>query len=290
MTVLVTGGGGQVATALAELSSDDFPVRAVERCDWDIADADAAAAWIGPETRVVVNAAAYTAVDRAEDDEATAFRVNDHAVGVLAEACRRRNVPLIHLSTDYVFDGTKASPYTETDPPNPIGVYGRSKAAGERRLMAIAPPYLVLRVAWVFGWVGRSFVETMLRLASRDELTVVDDQVGCPMPAGAIAKTIQALVVGDRLAALDRRSGIYHLASTPAVSWYEFAQTIFARALHWGLIESSPTVKPIPSSAYPSKAARPANSRLAMDKIEATFDVAPINWRDDLDDQLRRLK
>ena len=298
MTILVTGGTGQVGTALAGLEGSSFPVVAFSRDDWDISRSSDAARWINADTAAVVNCAAYTAVDQAEDDSNRAFLLNDAATAQLIEVCGRFGTPLVHLSTDYVFDGTKRGAYVEEDAVCPVGVYGRSKAAGDAHFADAHIPHVVLRVAWVFGAVGRSFVETMLRLAGRDELSVVDDQVGAPTPARAIAEVIRTILVDcgtnepTKQAITERlrgASGVYHLASEPTVSWFEFAETIFERALHFGVIERAPRLLPIPSSEYPTKARRPNNSRLAMTKLEQAFGIRPIDWRRYLDDFLREL-
>lgn len=302
MTILVTGGAGQVGTALAALATSSFPVVALGRDQWDITKPADAARWITDDTAAVINCAAYTAVDRAEDEPDLAFELNDRATAHLIEACDRFVTPLVHLSTDYVFDGEKSGAYVEADEVDPIGVYGRSKAAGDEHFRDTEIPYVVLRVAWVFGAVGRSFVETMLRLSAREELTVVDDQIGTPTPASGIAEAIRSILIGcecrcgigepsKRAIAerLEARSGTYHLASEPPVSWFEFAETIFERALDFGVIEQAPRLRPIPSTEYPTKARRPKNSCLAMQKLERAFGVQPIDWRRHLDDFLRDL-
>ncbi len=292
----MTGGSGQVGTALAGLAERIFPVVAFARDDWDISRSSDAARWINADTAAVVNCAAYTAVDHAEDERDLAFALNDAATANLIETCERFGTPLVHLSTDYVFDGTKPGAYVEEDAVCPVGVYGQSKAAGDMHFANADIPHVVLRVAWVFGSVGRSFVETMLRLAPRDELTVVNDQIGGPTPARAIAEVIRTILVGRETheptkhtiaERLRGASGVYHLASEPTVSWFEFAETIFERARYFGVIERVPRLLPIPSSEYPTKARRPNNSRLAMKKLELAFGIHPIDWRPYLDDFLR---
>jgi dTDP-4-dehydrorhamnose reductase len=236
---------------------------------------------------VVVNAAAYTAVDRAEDEENLADRVNHWALAVLGAWAARRGALVVHYSTDYVFDGAGTKPYCEDDPTAPLGVYGRTKLAGEDALRASGCDHLILRTAWVFAARGHNFLRTMLRLArERDELRIVDDQHGAPTTAGTIAKaTAQALSLWlswdeqSRDAAL----GTYHLCAGSHCSWFEFARAIVTSAKQAGLIGRIPTVVPIATADYPTRARRPAWSVLDTTKIRTTFGLNLPRWEQGLD-------
>lgn len=278
MKVLVTGAGGQVGSEMLRLAQDDFQVVGFDRHDLDITDA----AQVGQRLdecapEMLVNCAAYTAVDRAEDDPATAHRINAEAVGGLGRACRDRGIGIVHLSTDYVFDGTKDGPYLEQDVPNPLNVYGATKLAGEKSLRAATDRHLILRVSWVFGNTGRSFVDTMLRLAGeRREISVVDDQIGTPCPAGEIAAAVRRIAkVG---ATREDAWGTYHFATKPSLSWCQFARAIVDTGVETGLLATRPVVHAIPSSQWPAKALRPRNSNLASARLAETFNLEPPAW------------
>jgi dTDP-4-dehydrorhamnose reductase len=228
---------------------------------------------------VVVNAAAYTAVDRAEAEPARCFAVNRDGAGVVADACARARVPLIHVSTDYVFDGTQAEPYREYDAPSPINVYGASKAAGEALVRAATRRHVILRTAWVFGPDGRNFLRTVQRLAEAGRpLRIVADQLGCPTPAAALAEAIAAMA--GRIITGDGAWGIFHLAGTPPTSWHGFAQAIVA-AIRPG--HPAPPVLPITTADYPTAARRPAQSMLACRRILASYGIDQPDWRRALD-------
>jgi dTDP-4-dehydrorhamnose reductase len=256
----------------------------------DLSDADGtrdALDRIAPD--LIVNAAAYTAVDRAEDEPDLAMRVNGQAVGVLGEWARRHDARVLHYSTDYVFDGRASKPYREDDPPHPLGVYGRSKLAGEFALRASGAKHLILRTAWVYAPRGHNFLRTMLRLAGeRDRLRVVDDQVGAPTPAEVIAQVTAQIVPrwfnvdqGDMTAhSLD---GVYHLTTTGQASWHEFACAIFHRAHRRGLLARMPVVDAIKTSEYPTRARRPAWSVLDTSLLRETFQVELPDWQQGLD-------
>lgn len=233
---------------------------------------------------LVVNAAAYTAVDKAESDRATAFAVNRDGVERLARACRQHQVPLLHVSTDYVFDGTSRRPYLPDDAPCPTSVYGRSKAEGEHALRQVWDKHIILRTAWLFGLHGPNFVKTMLRLGrEKPELNIVDDQIGCPTYAGDLAAAI--LVIADHLERHQAGWGTYHFCNQGAVTWYAFAQRIFDLVRsHTNL--SVPGVNPISTSQYPVPAARPAYSVLDCTSLEHTFGIKRRHWDEALVEML----
>lgn len=226
------------------------------------------------EPDVVVNAAAYTAVDRAESEREAAFRANAEAPGALAGACARRDALFVHYSTDYVFDGSGTRPYREDDPVAPLGVYGESKLAGERAVQGSGARHMVFRTAWVYADRGRNFMRTMLRLAAeRDELRVVADQVGSPTPAALIADATASV-----LARPFAGSGLWHLTASGETSWHGFASAIVARAHALGRIPRMPRVVPIATADYPTPARRPAYSRLDCSRLERDFGIVPPDW------------
>lgn len=288
MRLLVTGAHGQVGWELARslMPLGDVVALGRDRCDLARPGTLAAlVAEIAPD--VIVNAAAYTAVDRAEGEEALATTINGDAPGELARAANAAGVLLVHYSTDYVFDGTQASPYDEDDAVSPVNAYGRSKLAGESAIRASGCDQLILRTTWVFASRGANFVRTMLRLgAEREALRVVADQVGAPTWARNIADAT-ALIVAQ--AQRERRdgafdSGVFNLTSRGATSWHGFAEAIFAAARE-RLPADALTVRdvvPIPASDYPTPAARPANSLLAPGRLQARFGVVMPRWEDAL--------
>ncbi|MDE0191916.1 MAG: dTDP-4-dehydrorhamnose reductase [Gammaproteobacteria bacterium] len=278
MKVLVTGADGQVGTEMVRLADDGFRVAGLTRRDLDITDRDAIARRLDEyEPDFLVNCAAYTAVDRAEDEPDLAVHVNADAVGWLGEACDIRGVGVIHFSTDYVFDGTKDGAYVEDDTPNPLNVYGASKLAGENRLRETTDRHVILRVSWVFGRIGRSFVDTILRLAGeRDELTVVDDQVGAPSPADAVAATVRSIVEHPR--GLADAWGTYHFCSVPTVSWCGFAREILAIRSEVCSLRL-PSLRAVTSEQWGAKAPRPRNSQLDSSKLTNAFVISPTYWR-----------
>lgn len=289
MNILLAGAAGQVGSEVARLSGDGFRVAAFGRDELDIANAqhvERALATTKPD--LLVNCAAYTAVDRAEDERQLAHRVNAEAVALLGRTCAARNVGVLHLSTDYVFDGKKKGAYAEDDATAPLGVYGDTKLAGEAALREANDRHLILRVSWVFGCLGRSFVDTILRLAGeRSELTVVDDQVGSPSPATSIAEAVRTMAL-----ATQQRNvwGTYHFAARPVLSWCAFARRIVALGQELGVLPSAPTVRAIATSDWPTKAARPLNSELDPAKLEAVFGIAPKPWEPCLREYLRLLR
>jgi dTDP-4-dehydrorhamnose reductase len=237
---------------------------------------------------IVINGAAYTAVDKAESEPDLAHRINAGSVAALAEACAKRDVPVLHLSTDYVFDGTKPAPYVETDATNPLNVYGRTKLAGEIALRAAQPEHLILRTSWVYSAFGANFVKTMLRLgAEREELRIVDDQIGAPTAAGEIAAA--CLVLAERVGAGPEPAwGTYHLTASGETSWFGFARAIFDIAAPWAGLKAR--LAPIPTSAYPTPARRPTNSRLDCSKLAHAFGLSLRPWREPLIEVLAELK
>jgi len=280
MRILITGSQGQVGWELVRALAPLGEIIAVDHAHLDLADCAAlrrTVAEAGPA--VVVNAAAYTAVDRAEAEEGLATQINGAAPGVLAAEASRCGAAFIHYSTDYVFDGTKATPYTEADPVAPINAYGRSNLAGERAVAAVGGSYLILRTSWVYAARGHNFPRTILRLAAeRDRLTIVDDQIGAPTWARWIAAATAAILAasrGDPAGYLGERCGIYHLACGGATSWYGFARALLAGAGGEGRLAE---LAPIPTRAYPTPAARPANSRLDCTRLGATFHVCLPPW------------
>ncbi len=279
MKLLVIGREGQLARALAEARRPaDLDLACVGRPDVDLTKSDSLARAIDrvrPE--LIVNAAAYTLVDKAEDEEALAFAVNADGVGALGQAAAERGVPVIHVSTDYVYDGSKLSGYVESDPTAPLGAYGRSKLAGEQQLAAAQPQHVILRTAWVYAPYGTNFARTMLRLGGeRSVLRVVADQIGNPTYAPHLADAILEVAAGVRASPTSPVWGVYHASGTGETSWHGFAERIFADAAKYGMAE--PRVDPITTADYPTPAARPANSRLDCGKLNSVFGVTLPDW------------
>ncbi len=291
MKILVTGTSGQLAQSLLAAGlAAGVDVVALRRPQLDLTipgTLRTAVADVRPD--VVVNAAAYTAVDKAESEEALARKVNATGAGELAAVCARAGASLIHISTDYVFDGTGARPYLEGDATAPINAYGRSKLAGEAAVTAAGPRHLILRTSWIYSPFGTNFVRTMLRLgAERQKLGVVDDQLGCPTYAPHLADAILAIAAQvDGAAASDPRWGIYHAAGSGETSWCGFAREIFRGTAARGL--PTPAVDALTTADYPTPARRPANSRLDCGKLAGTFGVGLPDWKDGTRDCLERL-
>jgi dTDP-4-dehydrorhamnose reductase len=283
--IFIAGEHGQVAQALGrayKFRGDH--VALVGRSTISITDQPhllSAVVSFNPD--VVVNAAGYTAVDKAEEDKEAAFAVNRDGAGFVAAAAEAAGAPVIHLSTDYVFDGRKQTPYLETDPTNPLNVYGESKLAGEIAVASCASNHVILRTSWVCSPIGHNFVKTMLKLAcDRDEIAVVDDQWGCPTFAADLAAAI--LIIGDILASTEDRSrfsGIYHASSAGETTWYGFAGEIMAQSAAKG--GPACRVRAVASSEYPTRARRPANSRLDCSKLKRVFSIGPFRWQTSLD-------
>ena len=287
--ILVTGATGQLGSELMR-RAPRFEVTAegLSSQQLDITDARAVRkAVLESEAAVVVNAAAYTAVDKAESEEARAFAVNRDGTANLAAACAETDIPFIHVSTDYVFDGSKASPYTEMDPVHPVSVYGASKEAGEQALRDTWPRHIILRTAWVYSVFGNNFVKTMLRLArERDSLRVVADQRGCPTAAGDIAEAILSVVQRIKIGA-EVEWGTYHYCGAGSTTWHGFAEAIVQMAAP-ALGRKVPVI-PITTADYPTPAKRPVNSVLDCSKIRDRLGIQPRPWRESLQEVVAEL-
>jgi dTDP-4-dehydrorhamnose reductase len=285
MRVLVIGRTGQISTELlARLPAAGHVALGLEPPDFDLTDAaQIAAAFAEFRPDAVINAAAYTAVDKAEDDQALAFAVNETGPRLLGEAAAQAGIPVVHYSTDYVFDGSKPTPYIEADPPNPVGVYGASKLAGEIALHAAQPRSVTFRTAWVCSAHGNNFVKTMLRFGrERPEMRVVADQHGAPSFADDLADA--AIAVLPRLVAApasDPAFGVYHLTGQPFTTWHGFAEAIFAGGAARG--QPAPKLVAITTADYPTRARRPANSRLDCSRAAAVLGIRAADWQQGLD-------
>lgn len=257
----------------------------------DITDSKSVADYFQEHTPdICINAAAYTAVDKAEDEVELAFAVNRDGAANLARACQDNDVPLLHISTDYVFDGSQLLPYSELDQPNPASVYGQSKWEGDQLVMRVLEKHIIMRVAWVFAANGHNFVKTMLRLAKeRDELGIVSDQRGGPTWAGDIAAALLEIV--DQHASEESIDwGVYDYIGQPATSWFDFASAIFDKSVELGLLEKPPRLNAIATSDYPTPARRPMNSVLDCSKISDNFGIEQPDWRVGLEKVLQELK
>jgi len=290
--ILVTGRGGQLATGLeAALPAMGFEPVLVGQPEFEFDQPDTvAAAFAAARPDAVVNCAAWTAVDAAEEQEAAAFRANALGPAMVAAHCAAAGLPLIQVSTDYVFDGLKGAPYVEDDPPNPLGAYGRTKLAGEWAALAGNPKTIILRTAWVFAPMGNNFVRTMLRVgAERPELRVVADQHGSPTAAPDLADAIAAVLARLRETGWqDAHRGVFHAVATGTTTWHGFAEAIFAAAAPFG--GPSPRVRPIATADYPTKAVRPADGRLDTGRLAGTFGVTLPPWQDGLARVMRALQ
>jgi dTDP-4-dehydrorhamnose reductase len=281
MRILIMGKNGQVGWELQRTLACLGEVMALDRQMMDLARPESVKATIREiKPNLIVNAAAYTAVDKAESEPELAMAVNGIAPGIMAEEAKRLGALLVHYSTDYVFDGTKTLPYTEEDRPNPLNVYGRTKLVGEQAIQAVGGAHLIFRTSWVYGNRGKNFLLSVLRLASeRDELRIVDDQVAAPTWSRMIAETT-ALALAPCLSGMPNRvseselSGVYHLTAGGKTSWFGFAKAI----LHRSQLSTSPKLTPIPSSGYPLPAKRPANSMLSNGKLLQAFRLNNPDW------------
>jgi dTDP-4-dehydrorhamnose reductase len=291
-TILLTGRDGQVGWELQRALAPLGRVVACGRGELDLASPNTIRARVRElKPDIIVNAAAYTAVDKAESEPALAMAVNGTAPGILAEEARRLGALLVHYSTDYVFDGERTEPYVESDPTNPINEYGRSKLAGEQAVAAAGCAHLIFRTSWVYGARGKNFLLTILRLArERDELRIVADQVGAPTSAAGIAGAT-AQVIGE--AGLwprepDPRWGVYHLTARGQTSWFGFAQAILDRTGF--MVTARPRLIPIPSTEYPTPARRPRYSVLGCERFHGQFRVSLASWEQALDEVIAELR
>jgi dTDP-4-dehydrorhamnose reductase len=288
INILVTGANGQLGKELRDLapgyprfhftflSREDMPVHHFElvRNYFKTLKPD-----------YCINCAAYTAVDRAEQEKELAFQVNGEAAGVLAAVCKENSTRLIHISTDYVFDGTSSTPYTENFPPHPVNVYGASKLEGERQALQLNPDVIIIRTSWVYSSYGKNFVKTMMKLMNeKNEVNVVDDQVGSPTYAADLAEMIVQLIAGCHASAHQWVPGIYHFSNEGVISWYDFAIAIRE------ITNGTCTIKPISTAAYPTPAKRPAYSGLDKTKIQKTFSVELKNWRSSLESCIHKMQ
>jgi dTDP-4-dehydrorhamnose reductase len=285
MNVLLLGASGQLGSALQKTRPRGVNLIACRRADIDLAACEDVEKLVAANSvQLIVNAAAYTAVDKAETEEALAFRVNAQSVASVARAAQRMGARLVHVSTDYVFDGTKGAPYLPDDPAAPLGVYGRSKRQGELEVLAGCENSLIVRTAWVYAEQGTNFVKTMLRLmADKPQLRVIADQIGTPTYAASLAQALWALARTDR-------SGILHYTDSGVASWYDFACAIQEEALAVGLLKKPVPILPIPTSDYPTPAKRPLFSILDKSQSWALLGQPANHWRTNLRTMLEQLK
>lgn len=282
--ILVFGSSGQVARSLQAIAGPREMLH-LDRSEADLSDPGTCAAQIlRHQPRAVINAAAYTAVDRAEEEEDVALTINGKAPGAMAQACANAGIPLVHISTDYVFEGTGTQAHTPEDPTNPQNAYGRTKLAGEEAIRAAGGAHAILRTSWVFSEFGNNFVKTMLRLmAERDELSIVADQVGTPTWARGLAEALWSAVDRPGL------TGLYHWSDAGVCSWYDFAVAIAEEGHALGLLDSQPRIMPIPASDYPTPARRPAFSVLDKSDSWRDFEIEGTHWRVQLRAMLQEL-
>ena len=294
MRLLLTGSSGQIGWELRRRLAPAAELIAPDRSQLDFSEPRRIAdivRGIGPD--VIVNAAAYTAVDKAEDEEALAMTINGTAVGVLAEEARRSGALLLHYSTDYVFDGSKHTPYIEDDPPHPINSYGRSKLAGETAIRQISGAYLILRTSWVYAARRDNFLRTVLRLArEKDELRIVADQFGAPTWAHDIAEATGRILAQARAERADGAfaPGVFHLTGSGSTTWHGFARVILDEAARLSLLPRMPALRAIASTDYPTPAARPRNCRLSGERLQQRFGIALPDWRQSVALCLREIK
>ena len=287
LKILISGKTGQVAIELQKHLAGLGELIVLGRDQLDLSQPEKIRAQVrAHKPDLIINAAAHTAVDQAENEPELAFAINGTSPGVLAEEAAALGIPLIHYSTDYVFDGSKPAPYTEEDTPNPLGVYGKSKLAGEQAIAATGAQHLILRTSWVYSTHGKNFLLTMQRLLQeRPELRVVADQIGAPTWAGTIARSTRALI--ERWQAGEAGAwGTYHLTAQGETSWYGFTQAIAGHLSAQG--KSCATLEPIPASAYPTPAARPQNSRLDCSRLAREWNVTQPDWQTALRECLAR--
>ncbi|MEZ9128875.1 dTDP-4-dehydrorhamnose reductase [Vibrio splendidus] len=282
MRILITGCYGQVGSSLTEqlANNENITVRAMDRQHLDITNQDAVNVAVTEfKPTIIINAAAHTAVDKAEEEVALSYAINRDGPKYLAQAAQSVGAAILHISTDYVFEGNKAGEYVETDATNPQGVYGKSKLAGEIAVAEACDKHIILRTAWVFGESGNNFVKTMLRLGeNRDALSIVGDQFGGPTYAGDIANAL--IQIAKRINQGDAvEYGVYHYSGLPHVSWFDFADTIFDIAVEQNVLAKKPALTSITTDQYPTPAKRPSNSRLTTEKITLGFSVEASDWK-----------
>jgi dTDP-4-dehydrorhamnose reductase len=294
MAILLLGKTGQVGWELSRTLAPLGPVLAPGRLEVDLARPESIRGYLRLcSPRLIVNAAAYTAVDQAEAEADLAHAANATAPAILAEEAKRRAIPLVHYSTDYIFDGTKADPYTEGDPPNPLNVYGRTKLAGEDSIRASGADHLIFRTSWIYGVRGKNFLRTILRLATEREcLRVVADQFGAPTWSRMIAEATAQVLARCRATDGDFHvrdvGGVYHLAAAGSASWFEFARAIIFSNPR-GCVRKITEIQPIPSAEYPTRARRPANSRFDCTALRGAFGIALPDWQVSLQQVLEEL-
>jgi dTDP-4-dehydrorhamnose reductase len=292
--ILIVGNAGQLGRELERAFTGFGTIIAVDRESVDLGDSDQIRALVRSSAPdIILNAAAYTAVDRAETDSALAHAINARAPRILAEEACLRKALFVHYSTDYVFDGSKPGPWIESDAPNPLNVYGASKLAGEQALQNTCGNHLIFRTSWIYGPHGNNFLLTLLRLArERDRLSIVTDQIGAPTSSIELARATYTIVTGclaGRFGPPQDWCGLYHMTCTGSVSWFGFAQAIFARVA--GLLDvKAPELIPVASKEYPARAVRPRNSVLSNAKLHARFGVQLRLWESTLDEVLQTLK
>lgn len=287
MKILVTGANGQLGRELVHKQMP-YEIIGLSRSQLDISD------WLAVKScldlirpSLVINTAAYTKVDLAESDLDLAYSANVNGVINLAASCLRLSIPMIHVSTDYVFDGEQTSPYRESDAMNPVGVYAKSKSLAELALAQILPSHVILRVSWVYGLHGSNFVKTIIRLAGeREKLTIVSDQIGCPTSTAGIAEII--LTIAEQIRQHNFVWGTYHYCEGPATNWYEFACAIVKLAAQYQELKVK-EISPITSKEYPTPAKRPANSVLDCQRLIAQLNITPCCWQDQLPAMIRGL-
>jgi dTDP-4-dehydrorhamnose reductase len=291
MRVLLTGTSGQVGAALLPLLRDQHTVLAPGRDEFDLSKPETLVGWLDAlKPDLIINPAAYTAVDKAEDEEALAFLVNRDAPAVMSRWAAAHAVPMVHFSTDYVFDGSGSRFWCEDDPTGPLSVYGRSKLAGESAVRSAGGAHLVVRTAWVYAAQGANFMRTMIRLAKeRDALRVVADQFGTPTSAATIASTLARILeqgAYDLPAAFARGNGLVHLTNSGSTSWHGFASAIVDGLRARNVALKAREVTAIATADYPTKAVRPANSRLALDRLRVAYGIVPLAWEEAIASEL----
>lgn len=287
--IWLVGATGMLGSAIAaELDANNIPFAGTGSKEVDITSEPAVNKFADSfsSLRWIINCAAHTAVDLAESEPDKAYAINATGAANLAKAAVTAGARLIHFSTDYVFDGESARPYSEEDPVNPLGVYGATKLEGERLVIAAAPDSFIFRISWLYGPNGKNFVTTMLRLfEERDELKIVDDQIGSPTHTVKLAENVVGLVSGPR-----KPGGVYHYSDSGAVSWYEFAVAIAEISIESGLLTKAPTIVPVPSSEFPTPAKRPSRSIMDKSKVETILGFEVNDWRRNLKNFLNLVK